>query len=100
MTTLESQGFLARTRTGRYRLGWQLLEELSRTLLDTSDFYSEALTVMREIVEHWGASTCLGVLNGSQLSRISANIGPGLQNHGIRLIPIDNLSISFCEEGA
>lgn len=66
MTTLESQGFLARTSAGRYRLGWQLLE-LSRTLLNTSDFYSEARTVMRELVDHWGASTSLGVLNGSQL---------------------------------
>jgi IclR family transcriptional regulator, KDG regulon repressor len=67
MSTLASQGLLARTSTGRYRLGWYLLE-LSRTLLNTSDFYTEANPVMRGLVSRWGVSTSLGVLSGSQFT--------------------------------
>jgi IclR family KDG regulon transcriptional repressor len=66
MSTLANQGLLTRTSSGRYRLGWWLLE-LSRTLLNTSDFYTEANPVMRELVKRWGESTSLGVLNGFQL---------------------------------
>lgn len=66
MATLASQGLLERTNSGRYRLGWRLYE-LSRTLLDTSDFYAEARHEMRELVERWGETMSLGVLSGSQV---------------------------------
>jgi IclR family transcriptional regulator, KDG regulon repressor len=67
--TLASQGLLERTHAGRYRLGWQLYE-LSRTILDTTDFYSEARQAMNELVERWGETTSLGVLNGSHIIRV------------------------------
>ncbi len=66
MATLASLGLLERTSAGRYRLGWRLYE-LSRTLLDTSDFYSEAHRAMHELVQRWGETTSLAVLSGSQL---------------------------------
>jgi IclR family KDG regulon transcriptional repressor len=66
MATLASQGLLERTSMGRYRLGWRLYE-LSRTLLDTTDFYQEARRAMRELVDRWGETTSLAVLSGAQL---------------------------------
>lgn len=50
---------------GRYRLGWRLFE-LSRTLLDTTEFRNEARMVMKELVANWGETVHLAVLNDAQ----------------------------------
>jgi IclR family transcriptional regulator, KDG regulon repressor len=80
MSTLASQGLLTRTSTGRYRLGWYLIE-LSRTLLNTSDFYTEANPVMRGLVSRFGESTSLGVLSGSHVTFVERLFASsGMQN--------------------
>lgn len=66
MSSLGQQGILSRTRRGKYRLGWRLFE-LSQALLDTSDFCIEARRAMQELVERWGETTHLCVLEGTQV---------------------------------
>jgi IclR family KDG regulon transcriptional repressor len=66
MASLASQGLLSRTNEGRYRLGWRLFH-LSQVLLDNTDFCIEARLVMREIVERWGETTHLAVLDEAQV---------------------------------
>lgn len=66
MASLAEQGLLIRTRSGRYRLGWRLFE-LSQVLLDNTEFCVEARCVMQELVERWGETTHLAVLEGSQV---------------------------------
>ena len=61
--SLTQQGLLRRTSRGRYRLGWRLFE-LGQTLLDTTEFRTEARRVMRELVERWGETAHLAVLDG------------------------------------
>ena len=72
-TTSESMSELAELRLlrhtsgrGRYRLGWRLFE-LSQTLLDTTEFRSEARSVMEELVMNWGETVHLAVLNDAQV---------------------------------
>lgn len=65
MSTLADLRLLNHMVGGRYRLGWRLFE-LSQTLLDTSEFRTEAREVMEELVEIWGETVHLAVLNGVQ----------------------------------
>ncbi|QBD76683.1 IclR family transcriptional regulator [Ktedonosporobacter rubrisoli] len=66
MASLATQGLLARTEVGRYRLGWRLFH-LSQVLLDNTDFCIEARQVMRELVERWGETSHLAVLDKGQV---------------------------------
>ncbi|HEU5199640.1 MAG TPA: IclR family transcriptional regulator [Ktedonobacterales bacterium] len=66
MASLASQCLLARTDGGRYRLGWRLFH-LSQVLLDNTDFCIEARKVMRELVERWGETSHLAVLDEGQV---------------------------------
>jgi DNA-binding IclR family transcriptional regulator len=66
MASLATQGLLYRTDEGRYRLGWRLFH-LSQVLLDNTDFCIEARQVMRELVERWGETSHLAVLNEAQV---------------------------------
>ncbi len=66
MTTLAEAGLLTRTRSGRYRLGWRLFE-LSQVLLDNTDFCTVARLAMQELVERWGETTHLAVLEGAHV---------------------------------
>lgn len=63
MASLTDQRLLSRTERGRYRLGWRLFE-LGQTLLDTTEFRTGARVVMRELVERWGETVHLAVLDG------------------------------------
>ncbi|HLZ60312.1 MAG TPA: IclR family transcriptional regulator [Ktedonosporobacter sp.] len=66
MASLVTQGLLYRTEAGRYRLGWRLFH-LSQVLLDNTDFCIEARQVMRELVERWGETSHLAVLDKGQV---------------------------------
>jgi DNA-binding IclR family transcriptional regulator len=66
MASLASQSLLHRTDEGRYRLGWRLFR-LSQVLLDNIDFCIEARKVMRELVERWGETSHLAVLDQGQV---------------------------------
>lgn len=66
MSSLAQQGLLNRTARGKYRLGWRLFE-LSQALLDTSLFCIEARRAMQEMVERWGETSHLCVLEGTQV---------------------------------
>lgn len=63
LTSLTDQRLLQRSGRGRYRLGWKLFE-LGQTLLYTTEFRTEARKVMKELVERWGETTHLAVLEG------------------------------------
>jgi DNA-binding IclR family transcriptional regulator len=65
MSSLAYQRLLSRMAKGRYRLGWRLFE-LSQTLLDTTQFRSEARRVMKELLETWEETVHLAVLDGVQ----------------------------------
>jgi IclR family KDG regulon transcriptional repressor len=66
MSSLTQEGLLSRTSKGKYRLGWRLFE-LSQALLETSEFCIEARRAMQELVERWGETTHLCVLEGTQV---------------------------------
>jgi IclR family transcriptional regulator, KDG regulon repressor len=66
MRSLAEQDMLTRTSSGRYRLGWRLFE-LSTVLLKSTDFYTEAHHEMVELVERWGETMDIAVMNGSQV---------------------------------
>ena len=65
MASLAEERLLTRTVKGRYRLGWKLFE-LSQTLLDTTEFRTEARRLMEELVRSWGETVHLAVLDGVQ----------------------------------
>ncbi|WP_047865317.1 IclR family transcriptional regulator [Rubrobacter aplysinae] len=65
MTTLAEQRLLRRTEGGRYRLGWRLFE-LSQNLLDTTEFRTESHRVIEELVEGYGETVHLAVLDNMQ----------------------------------
>jgi len=62
MASLATQGLLSRTNKSRYSLGWRLFH-LSQVLLDNTDFCVEARQVMQELVERWGETSHLAVLD-------------------------------------
>lgn len=65
MSSLEAQRLLCRTAKRKYRLGWRLFE-LSQTLLDTTEFFTEARRVMEDLVGTWKETVHLAVLDGAQ----------------------------------
>ena len=66
MSSLANQKLLSHAAVkGRYRLGWRLFE-LSHTLVDTTEFRTEARKVMEELVRHWKETMHLAVLDGVQ----------------------------------
>jgi len=65
MTTLAEQRLLRRTEGGSYRLGWRLFE-LSQNLLDTTEFRTEAHRIIEELVESYGETVHLAVLDNMQ----------------------------------
>jgi len=66
MASLADQGLLNQIKGGRYRLGWRLIE-MSQILLDNTEFCTEARKAMQELVERWGETTHLAVLEGAQV---------------------------------
>jgi DNA-binding IclR family transcriptional regulator len=65
MSTMEAGKLLRRTSRRRYRLGWRLLG-LSQTLLETTEFRTEAREVLRDLMETWKETVHLAVLDGAQ----------------------------------
>lgn len=63
MNSLVDQRFLQRTGKGRYRLGWRLFE-FSQSLLDIMRCRSQASEIMWQLVETWGETSHLAVLDG------------------------------------
>lgn len=66
MASLAEQRFLKRIQGGRYQLGWRLFE-LNQVLLDNTEFCIEARLAMQELVERWGETTHLAVLDNDQV---------------------------------
>jgi IclR family KDG regulon transcriptional repressor len=66
LLSLAEQRLLRRTSSGRYQLGWHLFE-LSQVLLEQTAFCIQARHIMHELVERWGETTHLAVLDGMQL---------------------------------
>src|ERR1700730_5663547 len=66
LLSVAEQGLLSRTPTGHYRLGWRLFE-LSQTLLEHTTFCLEARPIMQELIERWGETIHLAVLDGLQV---------------------------------
>ncbi|WP_298818801.1 IclR family transcriptional regulator [uncultured Chloroflexus sp.] len=66
LSSLAEQGLLRRVGAGRYRLGWRLLE-LGQTLLKTTEFRDEARAVMQEMVNTWGETMHLAVLESGEV---------------------------------
>lgn len=62
MNSLVDQRFLQRTGKGRYRLGWRLFE-FSQSLLDIMRC-PQASEIMWQLVETWGETSHLAVLDG------------------------------------
>jgi IclR family KDG regulon transcriptional repressor len=65
MATLAEMGLLTRTNERSYRLGWRLID-LSKTLLNTTDFYGEAHQELQTLVERWSEAGSISVFNGNQ----------------------------------
>lgn len=65
VTTLAEQRLLRRMGNGRYRLGWRLFE-LSQTLVDTTEFRTEAHHVIEELVGSQQETVHLAVLDDMQ----------------------------------
>jgi len=61
LASLTAIGLLKRNREGRYRLGWRILS-LSQVLLSTSSWREEARRAMEELVQRFGETTHLAVL--------------------------------------
>lgn len=66
LLSLAEQGMLTRTPSGRYQLSWRLFE-LSQVLVEHTAFCIEARRVMCDLVERWGETTHLAVLDGTQV---------------------------------
>lgn len=66
LISLTDQRLLQRSGRGRYRLGWKLFE-LGQTLLNTTEFRAEARKAMNELVEQWGETAHLAVLDGVEV---------------------------------
>ena len=56
--TLTREGLLRRMSTGRYRLGWRIMA-LTQMLLETTEFRTEAHTVMEKLVARFGETVHL-----------------------------------------
>lgn len=66
VSTLAEDGFLRRTSTGRYKLGWQVMA-LSQILLSTTDFRTEARPVMESLITRFGETVHLATFENGQV---------------------------------
>src|SRR5512138_3051159 len=65
LASLARQGFLERTRRGRFRLGWRFFG-LNQVLLESTPLVRESRRAMQELVERHGESSHLMVLERHQ----------------------------------
>lgn len=65
LASLAEHRMLRRTENGHYRLGWHLFE-LGQSLLDTTEFRSQARRVLHRLVETYTETAHLAVLDGVQ----------------------------------
>lgn len=66
MSSLAQIGLLRRTPQNRYRLGWRLLE-LGSILMESTEFRLEALPEMQRLVDRFGETVHLVVLEGFEV---------------------------------
>lgn len=66
MSALAEQGLLQRTGERRYKLGWQIMA-MSRVLLETTEFRSEARRAMERLVSLFGETVHLAALERGQV---------------------------------
>lgn len=89
MTSLAGQGFVERTRRGRYRLGWRFFT-LNQVLLASTPLVKAARPVMQEMVERHGETSHLMVLERDQaviVEKVSGTLATQilLSRIGVRL---------------
>lgn len=65
MASMEDRRLLRRTSRRRYRLGWRFFE-LSQTLLETTEFRTEARKILEDLMATWTETVHLAVLDGVQ----------------------------------
>lgn len=91
LSVLEDEGFLRRTRAGRYRLGWRVMS-LNRILVGTTELRDEAHRAMEHLVSLFGETVhfaalergqviYLDKLQGTRAVRVEAT-GVGVRIHG------------------
>lgn len=66
LSVLEDEGFLRRTRAGRYRLGWRVIS-LNQILKDTTEIQAEAHRAMEHLVSLFGETVHLAALDRGQV---------------------------------
>lgn len=66
LSVLDGEGFLRRTSTGRYRLGWRVIS-LHRILVDASELQVEAHRAMEHLVSLFGETVHLAALERGQV---------------------------------
>lgn len=81
LASLAEAGFLRRTGTGRYRLGWRLID-LGQVLSETTLFRVEAVPVMENLVARYGETVHLGVLEDGEVVYVE-------KREGTRAVRID-----------
>jgi DNA-binding IclR family transcriptional regulator len=74
LATLSEIGLMRKSPTGRYRLGWRIVE-LNRTLVDTTAFLSEAQPILRQLADCLSATAELGALRRHNVAILDRVVG-------------------------
>lgn len=91
LSSLAETGLLQMRGRGRYRIGWRVVE-LSETLRGTVDIRTHATPAMRKLVDTFGETTHLAVMEHGQVRYIEKLVGTHMVNImgarvGARLAP-------------
>jgi DNA-binding IclR family transcriptional regulator len=81
LSSLSEAGLLAKTKEGRYRLGWRLMA-LSEMMLSTDDLRREARPVMEDLAARFDETVHLAVLDDTRvvyLDKVEAGQGVHLE---------------------
>jgi DNA-binding IclR family transcriptional regulator len=81
LSSLAEAGLLAKTREGRYRLGWRLMA-LSEMMLSTDDLRREARPILEDLADRYRETVHLAVLDDTRvvyIDKVEASQGVHLQ---------------------